>query len=61
MWVEVIKPDKTRMLINLETTFCFNEQPGGGVDAVSITGVGVAIGGTYEQVTAEVKEQLDES
>lgn len=62
MWVEMTTPNKTRMLINLDATFCFEEQADGSVNAVSIVGIGVPVAGmSYDAVAAEIQEALGEA
>ncbi len=57
MWVEMKKPDGTRLLLNLDLTFCFDEQPDGTAQAVSINGVGAPTGATMDAVITEMQEQ----
>lgn len=62
MWFELTTPAKTRILVNLDATFCFEEQADKSVNAVSITGIGVPIAGmSYDAVTAQVIEALEKS
>lgn len=57
MWVEMKKPDGKRLLLNLDLTFCFDEQPDGTAQAVSINGVGAPVGVMMDAVIAEMMEQ----
>lgn len=63
MYVEISTPAGTRILVNLDATFCFEELLDKGrstVNAVSITGIGVPISGmTYDEVTEQVKAALE--
>jgi hypothetical protein len=56
MWVELKKPDGTRLLLNLDLTFCFNELAGGMAEAVSINGIGAPTGVSFDAVVADIME-----
>jgi hypothetical protein len=56
-WVEMQKPDGKRLLLNLDLTFCFDEQPNGMAQAISINGVGAPTGTSYDTVKADLMQE----
>jgi hypothetical protein len=56
-WTQFKKPNGKRMLLNMDLTFCFDEQDDGSLLAVSITGAGAPVGITMDEVTATMQEQ----
>jgi hypothetical protein len=56
VWIELKDDAGARLLVNLDLTFAFHEQPGGQVNAVSINGVGVPTGETYETVRDNIHQ-----
>lgn len=63
MWVELVTQEKNesgggRLLINLDTAFCFQENPDGTTNAVSITGVAVPVAVPYETVKTDILNEL---
>jgi hypothetical protein len=54
-WLEMLKPDGKRLLLNLDQVFCFDEQQDGKVLAVSITGTGAPTGATIEETMEGIK------
>ena len=57
MWVELVMQDKTRLLVNLDTTFCFQENADGTTTAVSVTGAGVPVALPYETIKTDILEE----
>lgn len=60
MWVELVMADKSRLFVNLDTTFAFQENPNGTTNAVSITGVAVPVPLPYDVVKADIQEAFGE-
>lgn len=58
MWVELTTEENTRLLVNLDTTFCFQENPAGTTSAVSITGIAVPVAMPYEKVRTDILNEL---
>lgn len=58
MWVELVMDDKSRLLVNLDTTFAFQENADGTTNAVSITGVAVPVPLSYDTVKADIESEL---
>lgn len=57
MWLEMKNPEGKRLLLNLELTFCFVEQPDGSAQAVSLQGVGAPVGATFDEVRDNIAAQ----
>ena len=56
MWVEMQKPNGKKLLLNLDLTFCFDEQSDGSAQAISINGIGAPTGVTYSQVVQDIMQ-----
>lgn len=54
MWVELPKPDGTRLFLNLDLTFVFDEQPDKSVLAYSINGTPAPTGCTMEEIQSNI-------
>ena len=60
MWVELVMQDRSRLFVNLDTTFAFQENANGTTNAVSVTGVAVPVPIPYDQVKADIIETFGE-
>lgn len=57
MWVEMLKPSGKRLFLNLDLTFCFDEDDEtGAVRAVSINGTAAPVGADMETIMREISE-----
>lgn len=50
MFVLMRKPDGKQLLVNLDLMFCVEEGEGGSAIAISIAGVGIPVGETFQAV-----------
>ena len=59
MWVQMLKPNGKRLLLNMDQIFCFDEQDDGNAAAVSITGVAAPSGMTMDDCIEQIMAEVD--
>jgi hypothetical protein len=56
-WVLMTKPNGKRLMLNLDLTFCFDEQDDGSAQAVSINGIGAPTGVSMDTTISEIMQE----